>query len=173
MAGGFNDWSMNPGDRNRLRETLEKQAMGSTDPADVEAQVSKWGKRKLAEMWAAARGTKIESQMRNINRYLKGQRRMATPAMQGVVKDCARKQAAEEIRAKGTLRFEMKATFVTSRKPWKGKASGSLTGSALDAFASAIESGDYEAAMQIGAGAYFDDPDMVMEMRNLEEMGWM
>lgn len=172
MAGEYNDWTIPESDREKMREALDKAATGSAEPDDVAGFVEKFGKRRLAEEWARVRGTKVESQMRNINRYLKGERKLKLPAMRDVVSESARRAAAADIRARGSISFEMEATYVTSRKPWRGKAKGTLSGAALSRFADAIEAGDYQAAAQIGAASYFDDPDVVLEMRDIGEIGF-
>jgi len=172
VAGEYNDWTISESDRARMREAMDKAATGASEPDDIGGFVEKFGKRRLAEEWARARGTKVASQMRNINRYLKGERTLKTPTMKDVVSGSARRAAGADLRAKGSVTFTMEATYVTSRKPWRGTARGTLSGAALTRFADAIESGDYERAMQIGTASYFDDPDVVLEMRNVGEMSF-
>lgn len=172
MAGEYNDWTISDADRAKMREALDTAATGSAEADDISGFVERFGKRRLAEEWARARGTKVESQMRNINRYLKGDRKLKSQAMRDVVSESTRRTAAADIRSKGSISFQMEATYVTSRKPWRGLARGTISGAALGRFADAIEAGDYQAAAQIGAASYFDDPDIVLEMRDIGEIGF-
>jgi hypothetical protein len=167
-GGSGSDWNMPESDRAKLAEEMNRAAMGTADPGDVQALVDRFGRRTLAEKWAALRGTKVASQMRNIQRYIKGDRKM--DKMRDAVEDTSRGMAAQSIRDRGSVRFEFTATFTISKTKWTGKASGTLSGPALDAFADAIANGEHELAAKIAAGRYFDDPDMVSSVNNVQGM---
>ena len=169
-GGSGSDWAMGDADRAKLAEEMNRAAMGSADPADVQSLVDRFGKRTLAEKWAAMRGTKVASQMQNIRRYLKGERKMGK--MREAVEGSSRDMAADAIRGRGSVRFEFTATFTISKTKWTGKASGTLSGAALDAFADAIANGEHEVAAKIAAGRYFDDPDMVNAVDNVKGMSF-
>jgi hypothetical protein len=169
-GGSGSDWNMSEADRKRLADEMDRAAMGTADPADVQSLIDRFGKRNLAEQWARARGTKVASQMRNLQRYLKGDRKMEK--MRETVEDSSRDMAARAIRDRGSVRFEFTATFTISKTKWTGKASGTLSGAALDAFADAIAAGEHELAAKIAAGRYFDDPDMVNEVNNVKGMSF-
>ncbi len=169
-GGSGGDWHMPEADRTRLSDEMNRAAMGSADPADVQSLVDRFGRRTLAEQWARARGTKVSSQMQNIRRYLKGERTMGK--MREAVEDSSRDMAARAIRDRGSVRFEFTATFTISKTKWTGKASGTLSGAALDAFADAIANGEHELAAKIAAGRYFDDPDMVSAVHGVKGMSF-
>lgn len=168
--GSGSDWNMPEADRAKLAEEMNRAAMGTADPGDVQALVDRFGRRTLAEKWAAIRGTKVASQMQNIRRYIKGERTMGK--MREAVEDSSRDMAAASIRNRGSVRFEFTATFTISKTKWTGKASGTLSGAALDAFADAIANGEHELAAKIAAGRYFDDPDMVSAVNNVKGMSF-
>lgn len=167
---GNAEWEIPDAERAKMRDAINAKA--PTDPANLQAMIDQYGKRNVAEAWAAKRGTKVESQMRNISRYLKGERKMSAQVSE-TARDSARKMAADQIRSKGRLHASFTAKFETSpKKKWKGTATGELSGESLAAFAAAIEAGDDELAAQIIAGEYFGDPDIVSGIDGVTGMTW-
>lgn len=166
------EWQMEEGDKKALRAAMNRAAMGSDDAGDIRALVEKFGKRHLAEIMAAERGTKVSSQMRNIDRRLDGTRGRGK-ALDAAIEQATRKEAAQRIRDAGSVDFEMVAEFGTSRTAWSGKAKSTLTGQALADFADAIEAGDSNRAAQIGAGQYFHGgSDVVLSVDEIEQFKW-
>jgi hypothetical protein len=166
MAGR---WDMSDQDRAQLRGAMEEAALaGTRESTDVGDLIEQLGGRRVAEILSGTTDHKsraYRSQLRNVQRWRQGR----SPAARTVQRltSSRRTEAARKMRDAGSVEYTAEATWVTSRKPWRGEAHGTLSGRRLAAFADAIESGDYETAAEVMAGDYFGQEDIVAGVEDL------
>ncbi|MFC9916348.1 hypothetical protein [Streptomyces sp. NPDC127197] len=172
MSSPYDEWEIPDPVHRDLEQGLMEGVYGAMADGSIQSVVDAIGKQELILMMAGTTDKKsraYKSARDKVGRWLKGSRR-PSKAGQQLLDSLAKKFKRDQVMARGSLSVSISGTFVTSKKPWKGKMSATLTGTALADFMDALEGGDPMWAAQVVCQEYGMDPDVVLELTEVGEI---
>lgn len=160
--------------RQALSESLENELFAGIEvpssPAEVRRMQDQFGKENLTA-WLAGTTDKGSRAWKSARDGL-SRRRSGRGGIGKLWRDkfrtAGRRARSSGIRSRGSLHVKLTADITTSRTTDYGRTmEADLTGSALEDYLDAIESGNYEQAAMINADAYGIDPDIIIGLQNI------